>query len=205
MDFRSRLMSQFGNPRGFLGRIAGFIMSHRSSNLERIKWSVSLLDVQPDNNVLEIGFGPGIGIALLGEKATNGIVFGIDRSPLMATMATQRNRKAIESGRVVLKESSISTLPDLGRKIDRVLDINTFQFWENPSEVLKTIRQIMSAGGVIEITHQPRELNAKEQDAVDAGARISELMEQCGFVSISVEMKDMKPVVCVSVRGHKPV
>jgi ubiquinone/menaquinone biosynthesis C-methylase UbiE len=201
MDLRNEIMSQFGNPQGFLGRIAGFIMSHRSSNRERINWSVSLLDVQPESNVLEIGFGPGIGIKLLSSKVSEGMVFGIDRSPLMAKVATRRNEKAIKAGRVVLKVASISAFPELGRKIDRVLDINTFQFWENQSGVLTAIRQIMSPGGILEITHQPREMNATKREAVDAGTRISQLLESCGFAGVSVEMRDMKPVPCVCVRG----
>ena len=42
-------------------------MSHRASNVERITWAITLLDVKPENNVLEIGFGPGVGIAMLHE------------------------------------------------------------------------------------------------------------------------------------------
>ncbi len=67
MNLQEKISLQFGNPHGALGNLAGFIMSHRASNVERITWAITLLDVKPENNVLEIGFGPGVGIAMLHE------------------------------------------------------------------------------------------------------------------------------------------
>jgi hypothetical protein len=45
-------------------------MAHRPSNAQRNRWVVSLLDVQPTDRVLEIGFGPGIAIQELSWSAT---------------------------------------------------------------------------------------------------------------------------------------
>jgi hypothetical protein len=55
----NKIVSQFKMPTGFLGSIVGIIMSYRKSNLERGKWAVELLNLQPNNKVLEVGFGPG--------------------------------------------------------------------------------------------------------------------------------------------------
>jgi protein-L-isoaspartate O-methyltransferase len=52
--------AQFGHPTGFWGRAAGLLMAHHTSNRRRNAWAVSLLDVHPEDRVLEIGFGPGI-------------------------------------------------------------------------------------------------------------------------------------------------
>lgn len=59
-----RIVGQFGHPEGLAGRLAGWFMAHRPSNLRRSAWVVSLLDVQPTDRVLEIGFGPGIAAAV---------------------------------------------------------------------------------------------------------------------------------------------
>ena len=56
------LVSQFHRPHGFGGRVAGWVMANRGSNRERNIWAVGLLDVQAQDRVLEIGFGPGIAI-----------------------------------------------------------------------------------------------------------------------------------------------
>lgn len=57
-----RVAPQFGHPRGPLGHLAGWIMGARASNRERSRWAVSLLDIEPTDRVLEIGFGPGLAI-----------------------------------------------------------------------------------------------------------------------------------------------
>src|SRR3712207_5675999 len=75
--------AQFWRPTGFWGRAAGLLMAHRTSNRRRNAWAVSLLDVRPEDRVLEIGFGPGLAIRELGRLARKGYVCGIDHSELM--------------------------------------------------------------------------------------------------------------------------
>lgn len=55
---KSQLVKQFSNPHGPLGHIAGRIMATRSTNVERNRWVVQLLDPAPDDQILEIGHGP---------------------------------------------------------------------------------------------------------------------------------------------------
>ena len=62
MTIKTHLYDQFREPRGPLGVLAGRIMSKRSSNRERSAWTVDLLDVQPDDRILELGYGPGLGL-----------------------------------------------------------------------------------------------------------------------------------------------
>jgi hypothetical protein len=52
-----------------LGRAAGLLMAHRSSNHKRNAWAVSLLEVRPDDRVLEIGFVPGLAVRELSRIA----------------------------------------------------------------------------------------------------------------------------------------
>src|ERR1700754_2990126 len=109
MNIKRLLISQFGNPRGVLGRLAGWVMAHRPSNRRRNEWAVSLLDVQPTDRVLEIGFGPGRAIAELSRRSER--VYGIDRSAEMLRQATRRNAAAVRSGRVTLRASGVEALP----------------------------------------------------------------------------------------------
>jgi len=204
MRIRERLMLQFGMPEGMLGRIAGFIMAHRSSNIERIEWAVAELDARAADCVLEIGFGPGIGIKMLSERIVEGKVYGIDHSPLMARKATSRNKKAVDSGRVELIVASSSRLPSFDRRIDKVLDINTFQFWDEPTLALRRLRAALKPGGTIAIVHEPRQRGATDQDTIDAGRRISETLEASGFEEVRRELRRMKPVSTVCVIGKNP-
>ena len=65
--FRKRLrrwlVGQFGRPAGFWGHVAGWIMAHRTTNVVRNQWTTELLEINPDDRILEIGFGPGLAIA----------------------------------------------------------------------------------------------------------------------------------------------
>ena len=48
------IVGQFGQPRGAIGNVAGWVMAHRPSNRQRNSWVAALLDVQPSDHVLEI-------------------------------------------------------------------------------------------------------------------------------------------------------
>ena len=65
--------AQFGRPTGLWGIAAGLLMAHRTSNRRRNAWAVSLLDVRPEDRVLEIGFGPGLAIRELSRIAAEGV------------------------------------------------------------------------------------------------------------------------------------
>ena len=54
------VIGQGHQPRGAAGSVTGWVFAHRPSNRQRNRWAVSLLDVQPTSQLLEIGFGPGI-------------------------------------------------------------------------------------------------------------------------------------------------
>src|SRR5260370_37190090 len=106
----SGFRAHFRNPKGFLGRIAGLLMVMTNRRINR--FVVEMLDVQARDRVLEIGFGPGACIAMLAERAANGLVAGVDPSPTMLAQAGGRNRTPIASGPVELKGARCSASPD---------------------------------------------------------------------------------------------
>src|SRR5499425_3393436 len=76
------VIGQAHHPRGAAGCVAAWEMAHRPSNRQRSSWVVSLLDVQPADQVLEAGFGPGLAIAAR-VRAGAGHVYGFDHSGVM--------------------------------------------------------------------------------------------------------------------------
>src|SRR4051812_28096666 len=89
---------QLGHPRGLLGWIVARIM--RRSNARLNLWMVEILHVAPGDRVLEIGFGPGVALAVLLARASDGFVAGIDVSESMAQHACSRYAAAIAAGRL---------------------------------------------------------------------------------------------------------
>src|SRR5271166_2378520 len=132
-----RIVSQFMHPRGLPGRLVGWEMALRPSNRKRNAWAVSLMDVQPSDRVLEIGFGPGIAIREIARRTTRGQVVGIDRSAVMRAQAARRNASAIRAGRVSLMIASIDDPPTFDHPFDKVLAVNNMGMWSEPALRLK--------------------------------------------------------------------
>lgn len=193
------IIGQFGHPRGVGGRIAGWVMAHRSSNRRRNSWVVSLLDVPPTDRVLEIGFGPGLAIAELSRRAADGHVWGIDHSDVMLRQATSRNAAAIAAGRVTLVRASVEELPaSLEGPFDAVLAVNSLGFWPAPTERLQDLRRRLRPGGRVAIASQPRCPGATRQTSVKAAREIEGLLRAARFTQIRTDTLDLDPpVVCV--------
>jgi SAM-dependent methyltransferase len=177
------LIKSFGDPRGVGGRIAGWVMAHRASNVQRNRWAVGLLDIQPTDRVLEVGCGPGVALAAAKQRSPH--VVGVDRSPLMVGAASRR------SGAAVL-EAAAEDLPAFDAPFDKALAVNTVGHWPDPVAGLRAIRDALRVGGTIAVVSQPRG---------GASANTDEVLGQldaAGFGAPRVETLDLvPPVVCV--------
>lgn len=199
--FVQRLLAQFGKPEGFWGSVAGTIMAHRPSNRERNRWTISLLDVEPGDRILEIGFGPGFAIQEISNVTRKGFVAGVDHSETMLRQARNRNAAAIREGRVALHLASVENLPRWNEPFDKIFAANSFQFWPEPVENLRQLRQLLRPGGRIAITYQPRHARATDDDALRKGQEIMESLRAAGFCDVRLETKQMKPVCVVCALG----
>jgi ubiquinone/menaquinone biosynthesis C-methylase UbiE len=203
MGLAENLKSQFGQPKGLLGSLAGFIMAHRSSNLQRAAWTISLLGIQPFDRVLEIGFGPGVAIARAGRLATAGRVVGIDHSEVMLRQATRRNADAIRDGKVELIQASVSSLPHFDEQFNKVFAINCMGFWDEPVLRLKEIKELMKPGGQIAITTQPRSSGADAATSRKVGEKTAAALREAGFSSVRVATDTMKPPAICAIGIHQ--
>jgi ubiquinone/menaquinone biosynthesis C-methylase UbiE len=147
------LMRMFGRPKGILGRLGGIIMAH--TNQPCATWVIDLLGIQPNDRILEVGFGPGVGIQLLARSVSGGYVAGVDPSEEMVQQAKARNVKAIESGRVDLRHGSVERLPFEDNSFDKTLAINSMQVWPDAVAGLRDIRRVMKPGGRIALGFTP--------------------------------------------------
>lgn len=186
------------HPRGLPGHLVGWEMALRPSNRKRNAWAVSLMDVQPSDRVLEIGFGPGIALREIARRATRGQVLGIDRSAVMRAQAARRNAAAISAGRVSLTVASVEGLPAFERPFDRILAVNNMGMWSEPARRLKELAGLLRGGGLIAIVSQPRCPGATAETTAAAASQIVEAFQAAGLVAVRVETLDLKPpVACV--------
>lgn len=197
------LRTQFGHPTGLWGYMAGKVMAWTPSNQDRIRWTLSLLEVKPNDRLLEIGFGPGFGIELVSKMATNGFVAGLDHSEAMLRQAYRRNVGAVRNGNVELRLGSVSNLPKFSEPFDKIYSINSIHFWPDPLECLKQLRELLKPGGRLAITIQPRSRVSNDGTTEKIGKEIAAKLERVRFSSVKLEIKKVKPVAVACVLGVK--
>jgi SAM-dependent methyltransferase len=197
------LRAQFGRPTGIWGHVAGMMMVRTPSNLDRIRWTLSLLDLRPEDRVLEVGFGPGVAIELLSRIVSNGMVVGVDHSEVMMRQAARRNAEAIRNGRVELHTGSVSALPVFNLPFDKVLTINSIHFWHEPDECLRNLWKLIKPGGRIAVTLQPRSRAATDATARVIGDEVVSKLVLAGFRNCHLELRQTKPVAAVCALGTR--
>ncbi len=198
---------QYRRPTGMVGQFIGSRMAqqHRPENM----WSVGLLDVQPGERVLEVGFGPGVAIELLAVQAAHGLVAGVDFSPAMLSLARRRNAQAIKAGRVDLRYGEVAELPFADACFDKALSIHTLYFWSDPRHPLSELRRVLKPGGLLALTFLPRERwpggeQAATISGVYTGQEVVQLLHEAGFIQAHIEWgPEQKPFREIAVVGRK--
>jgi ubiquinone/menaquinone biosynthesis C-methylase UbiE len=112
-------------------------------------WATDLLELGPDDTVLEVGFGLGVIVERLAKLASRGHISGIDLSREMLQQARARNWIAIQNGRVDLRRGSVDRLPFDDNSFEKVPAINSMQVWPDAAVGLREIRRVMRPGGRI--------------------------------------------------------
>ena len=165
---------------------------------ERYRWAAELLDVRPDNRILEVGCGYGNMIGLICERITTGYITAIDRSETMVQAAVDRNQQYLDSGKAEILHQDLldSKLPPDG--FDKVFLFNINAFWMDPVSELAEVKRMLKTGGEFFIFHLPppdHEIN----EFVD---RFSSNLTKNGFdiISANVSVVEGKEMSCLISR-----
>lgn len=181
---RAITMRMFGCPCGVLGRLGGRIMAR--VNADCGFWVVELLEVGPTDDVLEVGFGPGVVIEHLVRLVSADHVAGIDASREMVEQARARNATAIRTGRVELRYGSAESLPFDDDSFDKALAVNSLQLWPDAMAGLCEIRRVMKSGGRIALGFTPYSGQPKKgltETLIAAGFTDAGMVEKNGLFS----------------------
>jgi trans-aconitate methyltransferase len=199
MSIKARMIDQFRQPRGPFGVLAGRFMARRSSNQQRSAWTVDLLDLQPGDRVLELGYGPGIGIEAVMRRLQSGVLVGVDHSEAMRKMALERVRDLDGQVRPVLRIGDAQALPDDIGTFDKIFSCNVWLFWQDPVAVFKQLRPHVAADGTLAVTHLPRGRQATRDTSLSAGATITAQLDEAGYGEMRQEVLELDPVPAVCV------
>ena len=141
--FTEYIGSQFGNPRGFAGKICCIIMNVINNAMYRN--TVSLIELNSDDRMLDIGYGNGYLLQKLYKKCKADL-YGIDISEDMKLEAMKRNSKALKDEKLHLSVGDCCQLDYEADMFSAVSSINTIYFWSDTVKGLSEICRVLKPG-----------------------------------------------------------
>jgi len=155
MSIMQAIMTQFRDPNGWLGWLAGASMNVGHAKLW--SWGLTHVAIEPDGTVLDVGCGGGKCVQVLARTAPRGKVYGLDCSEEMVRMARRVNRALIREGRVEIQHGTVSALPFPDATFDLVTGFETYYFWPDLPGDLREIWRVLKPGGTLLITNEGHE------------------------------------------------
>ena len=162
----------------------------------RIKWAVDLMDVQPADQVLEIGCGPGAGAEAICSHLETGKLFAIDRSESGVDRTKRRNQKYVDAGRLVVRQIDLATLRVPVKRLNKVFAFNVNLFWVRPCEdEIALLHERVVPGGAVYLFYDaarpelvPNIVKKASENLLRGGFRVS-VVEQKGPPVIGIIAK----------------
>jgi len=188
------MASQLRKPTGWFGSLVVSRMMNRG-NRQIIEGTLALLELRPQDHVLEIGFGGGSALLEVSRRLRSGVVSGIDISPDLVRRAESRFRREIAEGRVRVQLGDISHLPFPAAAFDRAFTINTIYFWPDALQGLSEIRRVLKDGGLAAVSLRSKEKMqryavTKYDFQLFSKDEVADLMRQVGFRNVGVDHRD---------------
>ncbi|CAG5121038.1 unnamed protein product [Candidula unifasciata] len=156
--------------------------------------AVHLSNIKPDHKVLEIGFGPGLGLEAAYNIVKNGKgqVFGIDTSLYMVQKAHRRLKAGVHDKKVFLFHGSATQIPLNTDSVNRVFHCNCYYFWPSMRSVMREIYRVMQPGGVMVTTLSIDNLKKSQERGFLRSAHPDPVMymqslENYGFENVHLE------------------
>jgi len=204
MPFSRVFGAQCRKPSGWLGWLMGPLMNWRHRPLSR--WTIELMDIQPNSAILDIGCGGGMAIKEMARIANGGFVAGVDYSPVMVRQALKHNAAAVEAERVAVNRGDISNLPFADASFDRACAIESFNYWPEPVAGLREVFRVLKDGGLVVITTAwNKEMDNRLKYAamaekmrfpLYAGAEMMAMLTAAGFSRVQFHLKDGRGWLC---------
>ena len=145
MRRRVPVLDQLAHPRGVLAQATGFILNIVNRPINR--WTVGSLHLTGSEDVLDVGFGGGVGLELVRGRLASGRLFGVDISEEMADRASRRFAAAPRTGVRVLV-GDVSALPFADASFDRAYSVNAVFFWPDPAAGIAELHRVLRPGGL---------------------------------------------------------
>lgn len=192
-------------PPGLLGWLAGQGMLHGRSHRACARWAIGLLAPGTEDDVLEVGCGPGYALGLI-TRMSRGRIVGIDPSRLMIGLAGRHLRRLHSDARTTLICASAEDLPSFDVAFERVLAIDAWPFGTEPAQVLGLLHERLAPGGRIALAARPRAPHRAATSLQSLALEMGRALEAAGFGQIESHFNrdiGLRPGVCVTAHRAK--
>lgn len=198
--------NQCQKPKGWLGRF--FLRNMNSRHAGVTDWGLSHASIGAEDVILDVGCGGGRTVGKLAAIATEGKVYGIDHSAESAAMAVRTNKRWIESGRVEIREASVSRLPFSDGSFDVITAVETHFWWPDLATDLREVLRVLKPGGrLIVIAEVYKGAPAFASKAVEGYAKKTgmalltveehrEMLTEAGYSDVQIATEPGKGWIC---------
>ncbi|MEQ2400267.1 class I SAM-dependent methyltransferase [Peptoniphilus hominis (ex Hitch et al. 2025)] len=136
-----------------------FMLKSMNKGHEKLaRWGRSYLNIDKNYTVLDLGCGGGRNIEYFLTKADK--VYGLDHSITSVKMASEINKKAIDTGKCKILVGDVKNLPFEEESIDIVTAFETIYFWNDIEKCFKEIYRVLKKEGQFLICN---EVSSKER------------------------------------------
>ena len=139
------LARQARKPHKWIGR--PFLWAMNFSHSALTNWGLQHVSIEKTFKILDIGCGGGRTIQKLAAMATEGKVCGVDYASGSVAVSRSKNASLIKSGRVEIRQGSVSQLPFPDCTFDLAIAVETQYYWPDLVNDMKEVRRVLKSGG----------------------------------------------------------
>ncbi|XP_071508522.1 uncharacterized methyltransferase YdaC-like [Diadema antillarum] len=194
---------------GEVGAYIGKLLTGRNATLETS--TADICKIGPNYHVLEVGFGPGVGLKRAAQSIEKGVgkVHGIELSPAMVIEAIKNLPDEIAEGKVELVLGDAVCMPYRDESMDCIFHVNCYYFWPDITAVVRELLRVLKPGGImvaglvlerVKASHARGWLKYGKYDPDNYIARLREV----GFVTEGLETRTVDESSFQAIVAQKP-
>lgn len=157
----------------------------------RFRWAVDVMDIQPSDQVLEIGCGAGQAAGLVASRLDKGKILAIDRAEAAVDRTKRRNAAHVASGRLAVRHIDLATLRVPIKRLDKAFAIDVNLFWvRDCKDEVALLHERVLPGGSVNLFFD----TSRPEQVPDIISKTAEALTQGGF-RVYIATSDKPPVV----------
>jgi SAM-dependent methyltransferase len=187
------IVSQLRHPRGPLAPITSAVLNVVNRPINR--WTQRALELTGSERVLDVGFGGGVGLALVLPRLTTGRAAGIDISEEMVQRGAARFSREIADGTLRLVRAGVEAMPFEDASFDRAYTVNTIFFWPDIAAGLRELHRVLAPDARLVIAApasgfaMARAFGLSPDPSVAGPEQARSLAQAAGFKDVQVRRK----------------